>query len=123
MERKKQLVLYLLVLHIFFYIEAEKDSELDIEISMDYVSENVIAFMNIDEHSSKKGSSVHNTYCYLQYLSTENKKSIFTKKYSVWSQSTKYVSSEIKPKTCILNLKILIKVSTNYRLHLFYLQF
>ena len=98
----------------FFYIEAEEDQELDIEISMDYSSENVMAFMNIDELSSRKGSSLHNTYCYLQYLSTKNNKSIFTKKYYIWSLSTKYVSFEIKPKTYISNFKILIKVSTNY---------
>ena len=97
----------------FFYIEAEEDQELDIEISMDYSSENVMAFMNIDELSSRKGSSIHNTYCYLQYLSTKNNKSIFTKKYSIWSPSTKYVSFEIRPKTHISNFNILIKVSTN----------
>lgn len=99
----------------YFYIKAETGQKLDIKMSMDYVDFNPVAFVSVEELTSKNDFSFNKDSFYVENLSRENNKSIYKKRYSVSASFIKYVSFEIKPYIDLSNFKILIKVSGGFK--------
>lgn len=93
-----------------FYIKAEDGKNLEIKISMDYISNQPFDRLVIDELLSRQGSSVYYDSIYVT-RSQENGMTVISKTYYVWSSLTKYVEIKITPNYTVSNFNILVTVS------------
>ena len=94
----------------YFYIEANEDQKVNIEINMDYISNQPFSYLYIYEHSTRYGYITRSAY-YNVYNSTKNGKIFISQTYSVSRSLTSYVSIKITPDYDITHFKITVDVS------------
>lgn len=93
-----------------FFIKADEDQDLNIEIYMDYMPNKPFSEIYIYEYAFRNSIHIRSNDYYV-FPSTKNGKTYISKTYSVWNSLTSYVSIKITPDYDITNFKIIVNVS------------